>query len=301
MMPSEIIGQVVVNKSSQADFEEGGIGATIDVHTRNPLDLDPMTLELLGRSAAYTDLFGRVRSAGSRACSAGRTPTRHFGFLIAAVYQERNIRRDGVEVLGYQSFDTDPGPATTNVLVPSLIGSALFQQERVREGGNFAVQFRPERLARRQHHGPVLEVRRRQQQRELPRVGLERPRRRRHADQRHDAGRGHRGRRHGHLGQWRHDRPRRRVRHHHPLRRSRRPATSTSTSTFRPNDDWTLHFEVGYTEAEGNTDKQLLAEYGPVRIVHLRPARPLAAGHRSRSIRPIRPRWPSISATSTRS
>ena len=30
-----------------------------------------------------------------------------------------------------------------NVLAPSLIGSALFQQERKRTGGNFAFQFKP--------------------------------------------------------------------------------------------------------------------------------------------------------------
>ena len=46
-----------------------------------------------------------------------------------------------------------------------------------------------ERRPRRQHHGPVLQVRRRQHQRELPRLGLERARRRRHADQRDDSGR----------------------------------------------------------------------------------------------------------------
>ena len=63
--------------------------------------------------------------------------------MIAAVYQERNIRRDGVEVLGYFPVDTAAGPAVNNVLVPSLIGSALFQQERIRKGGNFGVQFRP--------------------------------------------------------------------------------------------------------------------------------------------------------------
>jgi iron complex outermembrane receptor protein len=55
------------------------------------------------------------------------------------LYQERNIRRDGVEVLGYR--DLDPGPNT--LLFPELIGSALFQQERVRSGGNFGLQFRP--------------------------------------------------------------------------------------------------------------------------------------------------------------
>ena len=44
MLPSEVIGQVEVYKSPQADFEEGGIGGTINVGTRNPLDMDSMTM-----------------------------------------------------------------------------------------------------------------------------------------------------------------------------------------------------------------------------------------------------------------
>ena len=43
-LPSEIVGQLEVYKSPQADIEEGGVGATINVHTRNPLDLDPLTI-----------------------------------------------------------------------------------------------------------------------------------------------------------------------------------------------------------------------------------------------------------------
>ena len=39
------------------------------------------------------------------------------------------------------TIDADPWPP--DVLVPSLIGSALFQQERKRTGGNFAFQFQP--------------------------------------------------------------------------------------------------------------------------------------------------------------
>src|SRR5687767_4670920 len=42
MLPAEVIGQVEVFKSPQADFEEGGIGGTINVGTRNPLDMKPM-------------------------------------------------------------------------------------------------------------------------------------------------------------------------------------------------------------------------------------------------------------------
>ena len=50
-------------------------------------------------------------------------------------------------MLGYLTADADPGPGTQNVLVPSLIGSALFEQERIRTGANIAMQLRPsERL-----------------------------------------------------------------------------------------------------------------------------------------------------------
>src|SRR6187397_2953262 len=41
LMPSEIIGLLKVYKSPTADLDEGGIGGTIDVQTRKPLDLKP--------------------------------------------------------------------------------------------------------------------------------------------------------------------------------------------------------------------------------------------------------------------
>jgi len=142
MMPSEVIGQVIVNKSSQADLEEGGIGATIDVHTRNPLDLEPLTLNL-SADAAYTELADKTDPQAA-ALFSWKNQSESFGIMVAGVYQKRNLRRDGVEVLGYIPFDTNPDPdIVNNVQVPSLIGSALFQQERIRKGGNFGVQFRP--------------------------------------------------------------------------------------------------------------------------------------------------------------
>lgn len=137
MLPSDIIGQVAVYKSPQADFEEGGVGGTINVVTRNPLDLQPLTI-YGSVQAAYMDLADETNPQASGLVS-WRNEAGTLGILGAAVYQERNIRRDGVEVLGY--FDADPGLDT--LLAPSLIGSALFEQERVRKGGNFGVQFRP--------------------------------------------------------------------------------------------------------------------------------------------------------------
>ena len=137
MLPSEIIGQVKVYKSPSADLEEGGIGGVIDVETRSPLNLPADTLALSG-GVAYTETSDDTDPQASGMYS-WRDDDGRFGFLLAGIYQERNIRRDGVEVLGYE--DRDPGDAT--LLVPSLIGSALFQQERIRTGANMGIEFRP--------------------------------------------------------------------------------------------------------------------------------------------------------------
>ncbi|HEY8266231.1 MAG TPA: TonB-dependent receptor [Steroidobacteraceae bacterium] len=141
MLPADIIGSVEVHKSSQASFEEGGIGGTINVITRNPLDLDSMAF-YGSAQMAYTDLADETTPQANLLFS-WKNQAENLGILLSGTYQQRKIRRDGVEVLGYFPVDTDPGPGVTNVLAPSLIGSALFQQDRVRAGGNIGIQFRP--------------------------------------------------------------------------------------------------------------------------------------------------------------
>src|SRR5262245_2140071 len=55
MLPTEVIGQTEVFKGSQADLEEGGIGGTVNIKTRNPLDLDDLTISA-SLQGSYTDL-----------------------------------------------------------------------------------------------------------------------------------------------------------------------------------------------------------------------------------------------------
>ncbi|MGY4395629.1 iron complex outermembrane receptor protein [Sphingomonas sp. UYAg733] len=136
-LPAEIVGQLDVYKSGQADVEEGGIGGTINVHTRNPLDLKAFTVSA-SLQGVYSEKRGGVDPQASGLIS-WKNDAETFGILVGAVYQRRDIRRDGVEVLGYQPVTV--GGQTAQV--PSLIGSALFQQERERYGGNIALQFRP--------------------------------------------------------------------------------------------------------------------------------------------------------------
>jgi len=135
MLPSEIIGQTQVFKSPTAAIEEGGIGGTIDIITRKPLDLPSM--HFVGSvQGAYTENSEKFDPQVSGLFS-WKNPDSTFGVMVAGIYQERQIRRDGVEVLGYID-----GPG--GVDVPGLIGSALFEQKRVRKGGNFAIQYRPD-------------------------------------------------------------------------------------------------------------------------------------------------------------
>jgi iron complex outermembrane receptor protein len=136
MLPADVIGQVKVYKSPQADFEEGGIGGTIDVVTRKPLELESMQTFLSGQMA-YTDLADQYDPQFSGLFN-WKNNEGTFGAMIAAIYQKREIRRDGVETLTYDPRTVNGQPG---VLVPGLIGSALFQQERVRKGVNFEVQW----------------------------------------------------------------------------------------------------------------------------------------------------------------
>ncbi len=137
-LPAEIVGQLDVYKSSQADVEEGGIGGTINVHTRHPLDLPRWSVNASAQGV-YSERSKKYDPQASGLVS-WKNDAETFGVLIGGVYQKRRIRRDGVEILGYQDATATNGQTAQ---VGSLIGSALFQQERERYGGNAELQFRP--------------------------------------------------------------------------------------------------------------------------------------------------------------
>src|SRR6185437_14786397 len=141
MLPADLIGQVEVMKTAQADVEEGGIGGTINIKTRKPLDLDHFTAYAQAE-AAHSELASKTDPYAT-ALMSWKDDSNQVGFLIAGIYQEREIRRDGFEILGYSPLSVIKGSGTDQTLIPSLINSALFRQDRIRKGGNFDVQVKP--------------------------------------------------------------------------------------------------------------------------------------------------------------
>ena len=141
MLPADLIGKVEVMKTASADVEEGGIGGTVNIQTRRPLDLEHFTAYAQAE-AAHTELADKTNPYATALVSWKDTDNQ-FGFLLAGIYQERQIRRDGFEVLGWTPLSAITGKGTDPTLIPTLINSALFQQDRIRKGGNFDVQIKP--------------------------------------------------------------------------------------------------------------------------------------------------------------
>ena len=149
MLPSEIVGKVEVFKSPTADIDEGGVGGTVNVHTRKPLDLAPISVS--GSLQAFHDEKSGNTDPTASAMLSWHNDDKTFGVLVGGIYDKRRIRRDGIEVLGYQAVTTASGTGTNiagitpgqTVYAPSLIGSSLFTQTRERKGVNFAIQYAP--------------------------------------------------------------------------------------------------------------------------------------------------------------
>lgn len=147
LLPAEIVSNLKVYKSQQANLMEGGVAGVVDIVTRKPLDLkNTWTLEGSGE-VAYTTLRGSA-TPQLNALVGYRDDSGKFGVIVQAFYEARNIRRDGQEFLGYSAVGaTSPfgtaHPDAVGAKYPNLIGSALFLQQRVREGGMVTAQFQP--------------------------------------------------------------------------------------------------------------------------------------------------------------
>src|ERR1700761_8513225 len=141
MFPSDLIGKVEVQKTAQADVQEGGIGGTVNIETRKPLELAPLTA-FASAEGAYTE-SSKKADPYATALFSWHDSDSTFGALVSGIYQERHIRRDGFEILGYAPLNQTATGSTDPNLIPTLINSALFQQDRIRKGGNFDLQFKP--------------------------------------------------------------------------------------------------------------------------------------------------------------
>jgi iron complex outermembrane receptor protein len=147
LLPSELVSKVVVKKSSEASLVEGGVAGSIDIITRKPLDFrQPFTFQA-SAGAVYADLPSKTDPQLS-ALANFHNEESNFGVLLQGFYEKRHLRRDGVELLGYDTIASGSAvalahPDLSGVQYPRDEGSVFFEQERKRTGGLLNVQYKP--------------------------------------------------------------------------------------------------------------------------------------------------------------
>lgn len=161
LLAPQIVGNVQVYKTPEASIDEGSIGGTVIVNTRRPLDAG---LTPFAGSATY--LWNDRSEEGDFQYSVMGTwanPSRTFGALLAVQRASDFLRRDGVQSYGTVTaqqyapslLDSWKGPApctgqcaATLAANPDAVGlnalaASYFEQERERDSYMAALQWRP--------------------------------------------------------------------------------------------------------------------------------------------------------------
>ncbi len=124
LLPSEVVGEIEVYKSSQADLDEGGVGGTVDIKTRKPLDLEALSFH--GSIEFQDQSDSDEQDPQASAMFSWKDDAERFGVLVSGLAQQRHLQRQGNEAF----WEWGAGPVA-------------FEQERNRTAYTAALQFRP--------------------------------------------------------------------------------------------------------------------------------------------------------------
>jgi iron complex outermembrane receptor protein len=152
-IPAELIARLDVTKQAGAEQIEGGVGGTVNIVLRRPLDVGKQLIAGSGQIGT-NDRWGKASYRGSILFSdsfAGNS----FGVLVNLVYAKRYVREDSFNSFsGYRSlttaFNNNPSGVSANPNNDAFFGSRNddFRYQRtddVRErfGLNGSLQWRP--------------------------------------------------------------------------------------------------------------------------------------------------------------
>ena len=112
LLPSNMIGSVDVFKSPEARLDEGGVGGTIILHTRRPLDLKSLS-GFISAEGTYADVTKKVEPQIGGQLS-WKNADETFGVLVGGTYQVRTVRdhRAAASSWNWWTYDRASEPAT---------------------------------------------------------------------------------------------------------------------------------------------------------------------------------------------
>ncbi len=165
LMPSSVLNQAMVYKTSQANIVDGGLAGTINVTTRKPLDEKAAFGGVANIGGVKADLPSKL-SHNLNASLHWKNEANTFGVIGQAFAEKRFMRRDSVSRFAYGTSSgwgeintatmlgiTDASLAGSGlraadlngVRMPGSMSSEFVESVRDRQGGMLAVQVRPNR------------------------------------------------------------------------------------------------------------------------------------------------------------
>lgn len=138
LLPSSLVSRLDVYKTPQADIDEGSIGGTVVLRTRKPLELEANSVNLNIQNQ-YSQTSGK-HDPQLDVMYSWKNADETFGALISGTKQKRHVQREGLEVLGWQEYTMDDG---STEIRPRDIGVPIFRQERNRDTIFASLQYAP--------------------------------------------------------------------------------------------------------------------------------------------------------------
>lgn len=163
LMPSSVLNQALVYKTSQANIVDGGLAGTINVTTRRPLTQKEKLGGMISVGAAYNDLPGKA-APDMTATVNWKNDDNTFGVIAQVFKEKRYVRRDSASRFAYSGGSgwdvinldtmkgiTDASLAGTGykasdlqgVRIPGSMSTEFVESVRDRKGGMLSMQWRP--------------------------------------------------------------------------------------------------------------------------------------------------------------
>ncbi|WP_229260149.1 TonB-dependent receptor [Duganella aquatilis] len=172
LMPSNMLGSAELFKTPEARIDEGGIGGTVILHTRRPLDVKSGS-GFVSAEGTWADTTKKTDGQFSGQY-AWHDEQNRFGVLVGYTQQKRTTRTMGASTEDWKwySDDNTAHPATdvngkpskmnsywwgesgfydqsgkyyTNFMMPTSVNFDVKTEERERKGGQLTLQFKPVR------------------------------------------------------------------------------------------------------------------------------------------------------------
>ncbi|RZF83392.1 TonB-dependent receptor [Pseudoalteromonas sp. CO325X] len=143
LLSAEQVSAVEVYKTPKASIEEGALGGTVDLTTRQPLDLDTNTL-MVSAELARGSLYDET-DAGGAFLASWKDEQERFGVLASYSIEQLTSGRHVLESIGsyYEYFAANPGTGQESTVGAWAIGSQAFRAERERTSAQLTAQFAP--------------------------------------------------------------------------------------------------------------------------------------------------------------